>query len=236
LHDGLVIFTGTTGAGKSSSMAALIQQMAERHRLHVLTIEEPIEYQFASRMGSLFSQREVGRDVPDFATGLKYGLRQDPDVILVGETRDRDTAQMVLSAAETGHLVLTTLHTRDAKGALSRFVDLFPAAQHEEARKLLAMSLRSVVSQHLLPGIGTSGRRVLATEVLHNSQQAEVAIRSGRFETLDSVIQTGRRDGMYTLDDDLERLVKAGKLPADVAQRLRKRSDGNSASRAGAWS
>ncbi len=222
-RDGLVIFTGATGTGKSSSMAALIQLMAERQRLHVLTVEEPIEFVFNSRSGSLFSQREVGRDVDSFAAGLKYGLRQDPDVILVGETRDRETAQMVLSAAETGHLVLTTLHTRDAKGALTRFVDLFPGDQHEEVRKWLALSLRTVVSQHLVSSTAKSSRRVLATEVLHNTSACEVAIRTGRFETIDSVLQTGRRDGMVTLDDDLARLSREGKIPPDVAQRYTKR-------------
>ncbi len=209
-RNGLVIFTGTTGAGKSTSMAAIIQVLADRARHHVLTIEEPLEFIFRSRKGSLFSQREVGRDVDTFADGLKYGLRQDPDIILVGETRDRVTAQMVLSAAETGHLVFTTLHTRDAKGALTRFVDLFPAESQEDVRKQLAMSLRSVISQQLLAAIG--GGRTLVTEVLHVTQAAEVSIRSGRIETLDNVIQTGKRDGMWTFDDDIARLMKAGKL------------------------
>lgn len=227
-HNGLVIFTGTTGAGKSSSLAALIQVMADRTRRHVLTIEEPIEFQYSARRGSLFTQREVGRDVGSFADGLKFGLRQDPDIILVGETRDRDTAQMVLSAAETGHLVFTTLHTRDAKGALTRLIDLFPIEQQEDVRKQLALSLRSVVSQQLLPSPHAKAGRVLALEVLHINQQAETTIRTGRIETLDNVIVTGRKEGMCTFDDDMQRLVKAGLLPPDVARRYSRRAEGAS--------
>ncbi|HMQ15310.1 MAG TPA: PilT/PilU family type 4a pilus ATPase [Phycisphaerae bacterium] len=229
---GLVIFTGAAGVGKSSSMAAIILLLAQSRSVHVLTIEEPVEYVLPPIAGSLFTQREVGSDTPSFAAGLRHGLRQDPDVILVGETRDRDTAQMVLSAAETGHLVFTTLHTRDAKGALTRFVDLFPAEAQDDVRRQLAMSLRAVVSQLLLPTVA-GGRRALALEVLHVNQQAEVAIRNGRVETLESVIQTGKRDGMWTLDDDLRRLLSAGRISFDTARRVARRSEELSASMGG---
>ncbi|MBW7905395.1 MAG: PilT/PilU family type 4a pilus ATPase [Phycisphaerae bacterium] len=229
---GLVIFTGAAGVGKSSSMAAIILLLAQSRSVHVLTIEEPVEYVLRPTAGSLFTQREVGSDTPSFASGLRHGLRQDPDVILVGETRDRDTAQMVLSAAETGHLVFTTLHTRDAKGALTRFADLFPAEAQDDVRRQLAMSLRAVVSQLLLPSVD-GGRRALALEVLHVNQQAEVAIRNGRVETLESVIQTGKRDGMWTLDDDLRRLLSAGRISFDTARRVARRPEELSASMGG---
>jgi len=218
---GLVVFTGHAGVGKSSSMAAIIQLLADSRPVHVLTVEEPIEFVFKPTGRSLFTQREVGNDVESFAAGLKHGLRQDPDVILVGETRDPDTAQMVLSAAETGHLVFTTLHTRDAKGALTRFVDLFPSQAQDDVRRQLAMSLRAVISQLLLPAVGRESR-VLALEVLHVNQQAEIAIRNGRIETLESVVQTGRRDGMFSLDDDLQRLLKAGLISLETARRVAK--------------
>lgn len=218
--NGLVLFTGTTGTGKSSSMAALIQHLIKQRPRHVLTLEEPVEFLFGNATGSLFSQREVGRDVASFADGLRSGLRQAPDVILVGETRDSETAQMVLSASETGHLVFTTLHTRDAKSALSRFVDLFPPRQHEIVRAQLALGLRTVVSQQLLQVAGGKSKRVLITEVLHNTTQAEVLIRTGRVESLESVIQTGKREGMHSFRDDLERLVRAGKISADAVERF----------------
>ena len=186
----------------------------------MLTLEEPIEFLFNGANGSLFSQREVGRDVSTFADGLRSGLRQAPAVILVGETRDSETAQMVLSASETGHLVFTTLHTRDAKSALSRFVDLFPPRQHEIVRAQLALGLRTVVSQQLIQIAGVKSKRVLITEVLHNSTQSEVLIRTGRVESLESVIQTGKREGMHSFKDDLERLVRAGQINADAVERF----------------
>src|SRR5438105_14226191 len=135
----------------------------------IITVEEPVEYVFPKSANSVVTQREVGVDVLTFADGLKYGLRQDPDVILVGEIRDRDTAQMALSAAETGHLVFTTLHTRDAKGAITRLADLFPQDVQRDVRAQLALGLRAVVSQRLLPGLERGAKRQLATEVLWNT-------------------------------------------------------------------
>ncbi len=220
--NGLVVVTGVTGSGKSATLAALIDRLRRDGRRRVLTIEEPIEYVHGPGRGAIVTQREVGRDVGSFADGLKYGLRQDPDVILVGEIRDRETAQMALSAAETGHLILTTLHTRDAKGAVTRIVDLFPQDTQEEIRKQVAMSLRSVVCQHLLPSASEGEKRVLALEVLHINQQAEIAIRTGKVESLESAIQTGKREGMILLDEDLQRLVAAGTITADTARRFAK--------------
>jgi twitching motility protein PilT len=220
--NGLVVITGVTGSGKTATLAALVHLLRQNTNKRVLTVEEPIEYLHPPGTGGLVTQREVGRDVDSFADGLKHGLRQDPDVILVGEIRDRETAQMAISAAETGHLILTTLHTRDAKGALTRLVDIFPQETQDDIRGQLAMSLRSVVCQHLLPPITEGEKRVLALEVLHVNQQVQVAIRSGKIEMLESALQTGKRDGMVTLDDDLQRLVNVGKISLDTARRFAK--------------
>ena len=149
--NGLVIVTGVTGSGKTTTLAALVRILNTQGGHRVITVEEPIEYVHPRISSSIITQREVGRDVDSFYDGLKYGLRQDPDVILIGEIRDRDTAQMALSAAETGNLILTTMHTKDAKGAVTRFADLFPHGAQDDVRTQLALSLRSVISQHLLP-------------------------------------------------------------------------------------
>lgn len=233
-QDGLVLVTGETGAGKSSSLAALIALLRERRDAHILTIEEPIEYIHEHGGRSLVTQREVGRDVDSFADGLKYGLRQDPDVILVGEIRDRETAQMALSAAETGHLIFATMHTRDAKGALTRYVDLFPQGVQGDIRTQLAMSLRSVISQKLLPPAHEGERRVLAMEVLHVTPPVQVVIRSGRFEKIESSLQTGVREGMLLLDDDLRRLVREGRITVETARAFA-HDPGNLAATSQSW-
>lgn len=216
-RNGLVVVSGVTGSGKTSSLAAIVALLRRDPTRRVITIEEPIEFVHAPAGGGMVTQREVGRDVDSFSDGLKYGLRQDPDVIFVGEVRDRETAQMALSAAETGHLVLTTLHTRDAKGCLTRLVDLFPEDQQSDVRSQLALSLRSVVCQRLLPAAHGEGR-ALVMEVLHSTPPVQVAIRSGRIETIDSIMQTGRRDGHVLLDDDLQRAVSAGRVSLESAR------------------
>ena len=220
--NGLVIITGVTGSGKSATLAAVLNYVRQKRHSHILTIEEPIEYIHSPGVGGIVTQREVGRDVESFADGLKYGLRQDPDIVLVGEVRDSETAQIALSAAETGHLIFSTMHTRDAKGALTRLVDLFPHESQDDIRKQLAMSLRSVVTQHLLPSAKEGEKRVLAMEVLHTNTQVQVAIRSGKIETIESAIQTGKKDGMVMLDEDLQRLVRAGQITAETARGLAK--------------
>jgi twitching motility protein PilT len=224
--NGLVIITGVTGSGKSTTLAALINLLNRRGNCRVITVEEPIEYLHPRISSSVITQREVGRDVDSFFDGLKYGLRQDPDVILLGEIRDRDTAQMALSAAETGHLILTTLHTKDAKGAVTRFVDLFPYDAQEDVRTQLALSLRSVVSQHLLPSARPGEKRCLALEVLHVNQPVRAAIKFGKIDSIESAIQTGKRDGMATLDEDLQRLVDVGRISLETARKFAKESDG----------
>jgi twitching motility protein PilT len=219
-RNGLVLISGVTGAGKTTTLAMLINRMNQAGGYRIITVEEPIEYIFPRNENSLVSQREVGQDVGSFADGLKYGLRQDPDVILVGEIRDRATAQMALSAAETGHLVFSTLHTRDAKGAVSRYVDLFPQTVQSEIRAQLAMSLRAVISQHLLPAWPPGEKRELALEVMFNNAPIASAIRLGKLETIDTNIQTGRADGMLTLDESIKRLWQAGKISQETAERF----------------
>ena len=220
--NGLVVITGVTGSGKSTTLAAMVNLLNERGGQRVITVEEPIEYVHPRISTTVITQREVGRDVDSFYDGLKYGLRQDPNVILLGEIRDRDTAQMALSAAETGHLILTTLHTKDAKGAITRLTDLFPFEAQEDVRTQLALSMRSVVSQHLLPAAREGDKRALALEVLHVNQQVRIAIRFGKIESIESALQTGKRDGMVTLDDDLMRLVLEKRITMETARRFAK--------------
>ena len=219
-RNGLVLFSGVTGSGKSTSMAMMVKQLLVGEPKRIVTIEDPIEYLIESRRGSLVTQREVGRDVDSFADGLKYGLRQDPDVMLVGEIRDRETARIALSAAETGHLILATMHARDAKGAISRFVDLFPQSSQFEVRALLAMSLRTIVSQHLLPSSIVGEKRELAMEVLFNTLPIAAAIRQGKLESIDNNIQTSRVAGMRLLDDDIAQLWTDGRISLETAQRF----------------
>jgi twitching motility protein PilT len=198
----------------------LINQLNQEGGYRIITVEEPVEYQFPKTPVSVVTQREVGRDVHTFADGLKYALRQDPDVILAGEIRDRDTAQMALSAAETGHLVLSTLHTRDAKGAISRYADLFPQSVQQEVRSQLAMSLRAVVSQHLLPNVRKEEKRVLALEIMFSTPAIGAAIRFGKLESIDTVILTSRAEGMRTLDESIKRLLKEGRISRKTAERF----------------
>jgi twitching motility protein PilT len=218
LRDGLVFLTGATGSGKTTTLAMIVNLLNESGGYRILTVEEPVEYVFPWSAGSAVTQREVGRDVRTFADGLKYGLRQDPDIILVGEVRDHLTAQMALSAAETGHLVFTTLHTRDAKGAITRFADLFPQEAQRDIRGQLAMSLRAVLSQRLLPGIERGSKRQLALEVLWNTHPIASAIRKGKVESIDTYLTTGREDGMLSFDESIRQLLRAGKISQSVAE------------------
>lgn len=217
-RNGLVLFSGITGAGKTTTLAMIIKLLCERGGYRIVTIEEPVEYRYPRTSGSIVTQREVGRDVGSFHEGLKYALRQDPDVILVGEIRDRETAQTALSAAETGHLVFSTLHTSDAKGAISRYTDLFPQDAQPEVRSQLANNLRAVISQHLLPNILPDDKRVLALEVLINNSPIAIAIRSGRMETIDNTILTSRADGMITLNESIKRHYQAGSISRETAE------------------
>lgn len=216
-RQGLVLITGITGSGKTTTLAALIQMLNTGGGRRIITIEEPVEYVYPVIGNSIVTQREVGTDVATFYDGLRSGLRQDPDVMLVGEIRDRETAQLAIAAAETGHLVFATMHTRDAKGAITRLIDLFPAERRDELRAQLAMSLRAVISQHLLPST-QGGRRVLAVESLFGTFGVRSAIRQGRIEMLDSAIQSGRSEGMMSLDMDLHRLVAENRITPATAR------------------
>jgi len=218
---GLALITGVTGSGKTTSLAALIQMINTAGGRRVITIEEPIEYIYPPMGTGIVTQREVGVDVPSFYEGLRFGLRQDPDVILVGEIRDRETAQLAISAAETGHLIFATMHTADAKGGITRLVDLFPSDRCDEIRTQLSMSLRFVIAQHLLPST-TGGRRVLAMEAMYANYAVRNAIRLGKIESLDSAIQSGRQDGMFSLDTDLRRLLDACLITAETARSFAK--------------
>jgi twitching motility protein PilT len=218
LRDGLVIVTGATGSGKTTTLAMIVNVLNQAGGYRIITVEEPIEYLFPRATDSVVTQRAVGEDVLTFADGLKYGLRQDPDVILVGEIRDRETAQMALSAAETGHLVFTTLHTRDAKGAITRFADFFPQDVQRDVRSQLALSLRAVLAQRLLPDIERGAKRHLALEVLWNTNPIAAAIRTGKVESIDNYLLTCRDDGMVSFDESIRLLLRAGKITQEVAE------------------
>jgi twitching motility protein PilT len=217
-RDGLVIVTGPTGSGKSTTLAMIVNLLNQSGGYRIITVEEPIEYRFPRLANSVVTQREVGEDVLSFADGLKYGLRQDPDAILVGEIRDRETAQIALSAAETGHLVFSTLHTRDAKGAITRFSDLFPQDVQRDVRAQLAFSLKAIVAQRLLPDIVPGEKRHLAIEVLWNTYPIASAIRLGKFESIDNYLVTSREDGMISFDESVKQLLRNEKISREVAE------------------
>lgn len=215
LHSGLVLFTGATGSGKSTSMAALVDRVNRSRACHILTVEDPIEYLHPNKK-SLIHQREVGSDTADFSVGLRSALRQDPDVILIGELRDLETMSMAIAAAETGHLVFATVHTSSAPGAIPRLVSSFPAAQQEQVRQQLAGSLQGVVFQKLLPKRG--GGRVLAVEVLTCTTGVRNIIREDRIHELASQLDSSGLDsGMTSLDRSLANLVAAGQIDVDTA-------------------
>lgn len=220
--NGLVIVTGITGSGKSTTLAGLVNLLNEGGGCRIITVEEPIEYLYNRMETSIVTQREVGIDCGSFYDGLKYGLRQDPDVILVGEIRDRETAQMALSAAETGHLILATMHTKDAKGAISRYVDLFGHSAHDDIRAQLALNLRCVIAQHLLPHTQAGQKRALAIETMWANNPVRAGIKLGKMESIESAIQTGRADGMIRLDDSLQSLLTAGEIAFETALRFAK--------------
>ena len=208
-HDhGLVLIVGPTGSGKTTTLAAMVDNVNRTAAKHVLTIEDPVEFIYTPDR-SLISQREVGRDTPSFADAMKAALREDPDVILLGEMRDLETIRLALTAAETGHLVLATLHTATAAQAVERIVDVFPGSERDLARTLLADVMRAVVAQQLLPRKGGEGR-VAAHEVLVGTPAVRNLIREQKGAQLLSVMQTGQQQGMQTMAQSLERLARAG--------------------------
>jgi len=213
--EGLVLVCGPTGSGKSSTLAALLRHVNETAALHVVTLEDPVEYVYADERSS-FSQREVGIDVPSFPMGLRAALRQDPDVILVGEMRDRETFETALHAAETGHLVLSTLHAGTAQQAVQRLFEFFPPEQLSLARRAIAASLKAVVVQTLVPRM--DGQGVLpAMEVFIVDPLAKRLLADGQFEKVPELIEAGADAGSRPINTDLVRLVRAGKVAKAAA-------------------
>src|SRR5215471_14332109 len=213
-HRGLVLVTGATGSGKTTTLAAIIDHINRARRQHIVTIEDPIEIVHGDH-GCIVNQREVGLDTASFAQALRRGLRQDPDVILIGELRDAETAETALQAAESGHLVLSTLHTVDASETIGRLVEFFPAVKQQMVRSILAGVLKGVISQRLLPRVG--GGRIAAVEVMISNDRIAELIRENRPEEIPDAIADGSFYDMRTLSDALIELVLAGLVERDVA-------------------
>jgi twitching motility protein PilT len=220
---GLVLVCGPTGSGKSTTLAALVGELNRNDSRHIITIEDPVEYEHRNGK-SIIEQIEIGRDAPSFASALRASLRQDPDVILVGEMRDLETVSTALTAAETGHLILSTLHTSDAAQAIHRIIDVFPPMQQPQVKLQLAISLNAIVVQHLLPRAEGNGRAV-AVEVLLNNTAVRNHIRNDKLQQLATEITLGRRQGMISLEDSLSRLVLDGLITADEARIRSSRPD-----------
>jgi twitching motility protein PilT len=221
LHDlaskprGLVLVTGPTGSGKSTTLAAVIDEINRTRHDHIMTIEDPIEFLHRHK-NCIVNQREIGPDAISFAEALRGALRQDPDVILLGEMRDLETIATALTAAETGHLVFATLHTQDAPSTVDRLIDVFPAAQQEQIRVQIASTLQAIVTQTLVPTIDGAGR-VPAVEILYPDDAVRNLIRQAKVEQIYSIMQTGTKRGMQTLEQALVDLVVRGKISQEAA-------------------
>lgn len=214
-HQGLVLATGPAGSGKTATLAAMINIINEKKPVHIITVEDPIEYVQKSKR-ALINQRQVGLHVESFALALKSALREDPDIILVGELRDLETIQLAITASETGHLVFGTLHTNSAAKTVNRLIDAFPVEQQPQIRTMLADSLRGIIAQQLVPKTDGSGRAV-AVEILYVTLSVSNMIREGKTYQLASVMQTGKSLGMQLMDSSLMDLVKTGKISKDEA-------------------
>jgi twitching motility protein PilT len=215
-ENGLVLVTGPTGSGKSTSLAALINEINHQRQGNIITVEDPIEYMHPSKK-CIVSQREIGKDAVSFAHALKAMLREDPDIILVGEMRDMETISLALTAAETGHLVFGTLHTNGAANSINRIIDVFPSAQQSQIRSQLSQSLRLVVTQTLLRKADGHGR-VAAFEVMVNTPAISNLIRENKIFMIDQALQTGRSFGMITMEDSLKNLVEQGIIHAESVE------------------
>jgi twitching motility protein PilT len=220
---GLVLVCGPTGSGKSTTLAALVGELNRTEARHIITIEDPIEYEHRNAK-SVIEQVEVGRDAPSFASALRASLRQDPDAILVGEMRDLETVATALTAAETGHLILSTLHTSDAAQAIHRIVDVFPPGQQTQIKQQLALSLNAIVVQHLIPRSDNKGRTV-AVEVLLANYAVRNHIRNEKLQNLATEITLGKRQGMISLEDSLAALVREGLVTPEEAKVRSSRPD-----------
>jgi twitching motility protein PilT len=217
LHQGLVVVTGSTGSGKSTTLAAMVDHINRKYSKHILTVEDPIEFVHSSKK-SLVNQREIGTNTKSFTSALRAALREDPDVILVGEMRDLETIQLAITAAETGHLVFGTLHTNSAAGTVDRIIDVFPTDQQQQVRVMLSEGLKGVIAQRLLPRKGGRGR-CAAQEILVATGAVSNLIREGKTFQIENQLQTGKKDGMLCLDQALHELVEKGIV--DVAEAAR---------------
>lgn len=215
LRQGLVLVTGPTGHGKSTTLAALINEINMSRAAHILTIEDPIEYVYPKGK-SIFSQREMGGDTHSWLNALRAALREDPDVVLIGEMRDPETISSAITIAETGHLVFSTLHTNSAAQSIDRVIDSFPAHQQNQIRVQLAVTLKGIISQRLLPKI--EGGRIAAVEILVGTNAIASNIRDGKTHLIDSIIQTSQEVGMATLENSLSQHVLSGKIAMEVAK------------------
>lgn len=215
-HRGLFLATGPTGHGKSSTLAAIIGEINRTRKAHIVTIEDPIEY-IHSPINSVIHQREIGHDTESFASGIRHVLRQDPDVIMIGEMRDLETISAAITAAETGHLVFGTLHTQDASQSIERIVDVFPPHQQNQIRLQLAYTLLGVCSQQLIPTSNVKGR-VCATEILITTPAIRASIREGKISSIRNALLTGMSFGMHTMEQDLVRWFKEGRITRSTAK------------------
>jgi len=215
LKDGLVLVTGPTGSGKSTTLAAIINEYNKKRSCHIITIEDPIEYLHTPKR-SIINQREIGSDSASYARALKAALREDPDIILVGEMRDLESISIAITAAETGHLVLSTLHTIGASKTIDRLIDVFPPAQQQQIKTQLSLALKSVISQRLLPTADGKGR-VAAFEMMFVNSAVSNLIREGRTANINQSIQTGLNQGMITLGKSIDDLLARGVISKNVA-------------------
>lgn len=212
---GLVLVTGPTGSGKSTTLAAIIDKINNNREAHVITLEDPIEFLHQHKM-SIVNQREIGLDSLNYASALRAALREDPDVILVGEMRDFETISVALTAAETGHLVLSTLHTLGAASTVDRVIDVFPPHQQHQVRVQLASVIEAVISQQLIPATDGTGRAA-AFEVLHANHAVRNLIREAKAHQLPSIMQTNRKTGMITMDEAIQQLYEKGRISRELA-------------------
>lgn len=214
-HNGLILVTGPVGSGKTTTLASLVNELNQSRREHIITVEDPIEVMQDSQ-NSIITQREVGKHTESFQSAMKSALREDPDIIVVGEMRDLATIEMAVTAAETGHLVIATMHTRDAQSTLNRLLDVFPPRQQNQIRAMTAGSLRGILCQRLIPSV--EGDVVLACELLINNNAISNIIREGKETGLESAMQSGRAQGMRTLNESLEVLLSEGRISPEVAE------------------